>query len=401
MNAAHEGPVHYDPYDYAVHEDPFPFYRRLRDEAPLYHNPERGFYALSRHADVMWGFRDSQAFSNSHGVTLDPAASGPHAYKTMSFLGMDPPQHTRHRAIVSRAFTPRRIAELEPQIRAIAVEHLDAIEGDQFDFIGDFAGRLPMDVISDLIGVPRADRAELRRLADLLVHREEGVTDVPPAGIEAAFALAVYYQDMVTERRKSPTQDLTSAVMAAELDGERLTDDEVMAFLILMVVAGNETTTKLLGNCWYWGWRHPDELAKPLVDAERIPNWVEETLRFDTSSHMLARITLDDVEVHGEVIPAMSRVLLLAGSANRDDRVFADPDRYDLDRDTTQTASFGMGRHFCLGAALARLEARVALEELTRRIVDYEIDEQASSRVHSVNVRGFAELPTTVRWSQR
>jgi cytochrome P450 len=396
--AANDGALHYDPYDYAVHEDPFPFYRRLRDEAPVYHNPERGFYALSRHADVMWGFRDSQAFSNSHGVTLDPAASGPHAYKTMSFLGMDPPQHTRHRAIVSRAFTPRRIAELEPQIRAIAVEHLDAVDGRDFDFIGDFAGRLPMDVISDLIGVPKADRAELRRLADLLVHREEGVTDVPPAGIEAAFALAVYYQDMVTERRKRPTDDLTSAVMAAEVEGEQLSDDEVMAFLILMVVAGNETTTKLLGNCWYWGWRHPDERAKALADADRIPDWVEETLRYDTSSHMLARITLDDVEVHGEVIPAMSRVLLLAGSANRDDRVFTEPDRYDLDRDTTQTASFGMGRHFCLGASLARLESRVALEEVQRRVVDYDIDEAASSRVHSVNVRGFATLPTEVRW---
>jgi cytochrome P450 len=398
MSTATEGAVHYDPYDYAVHEDPFPFYRRLRDEAPLYHNAERGFYALSRHADVMWGFRDSAAFSNSHGVTLDPAASGPNAYKTMSFLGMDPPQHTRHRAIVSRAFTPRRIAELEPQIRAIAIEHLDAIDGDGLDFIGDFAGRLPMDVISDLIGVPKADRAELRRLADLLVHREEGVTDVPPAGIEAAFALAVYYQDMVTERRKHPTDDLTSAVMAAELDGERLTDDEVMAFLILMVVAGNETTTKLLGNCWYWGWRHPDERAKALADAARIPDWVEETLRYDTSSHMLARITLHDVEVHDQVIPAMSRVLLLAGSANRDERVFADPDRYDLDRDTTQTASFGMGRHFCLGAALARLEARVALEEIQGRIRDYDVDEAEAARVHSVNVRGFATLPSSVTW---
>jgi cytochrome P450 len=365
----------------------------------LYRNDEIGFYALSRHADVMWGFRDSQAFSNSHGVTLDPAASGPNAHKTMSFLGMDPPQHTRYRAIVSRAFTPRRIAELEPQIRAIAVEHLDAVDGEAFDFIGAFAGRLPMDVISDLIGVPRADRAELRRLADLLVHREEGVTDVPPAGIEAAFALAVYYQDMVTERRRRPTDDLTSAVMAAEVDGQRLTDDEVMAFLILMVVAGNETTTKLLGNCWYWGWRHPDERAKPLADASRVPDWIEETLRYDTSSHMLARITLSDVEVHDQTIPAGSRVLLLVGSANRDRRVFREPDRYDLERDNTQTASFGMGRHFCLGAALARLESRVALEEVRRRIVDYDIDESNAVRVHSVNVRGFAQLPTEVRWS--
>jgi len=228
------------------------------------------------------------------------------------------------------------------------------------------------------------------------VHREEGITDVPPAGIEAAFALAVYYQDMVTERRKRPTDDLTSAVMAAEVDGQRLTDDEVMAFLILMVVAGNETTTKLLGNCWYWGWRHPDERAKPLTDPTRIPDWVEETLRYDTSSHMLARITLSDVEVHDQIIPAGSRVLLLAGSANRDHRVFSEPDRYDLERDNTQTASFGMGRHFCLGAALARLEGRIAVEELTRRYPGLTLA-GAPVRRPLLVLRGFESVPVRVR----
>ncbi|MEY2590979.1 MAG: hypothetical protein QOJ67_2963, partial [Acidimicrobiaceae bacterium] len=172
--------------------------------------------------------------------------------------------------------------------------------------------------------------------------------------------------------------------------------DEIIAFLFVMVVAGNETTTKLLGNSWYWAWRNPGERAKPFAEPGRIEAWVEETLRYDTSSQMLARITTEPVELHGETIPAGERVLLLVGSANRDHRVFPDPERYDLDRDTSAIASFGAGRHFCLGASLARLEARVALGELVARVRDYDIDPSGIRRVHSVNVRGFASLPTTV-----
>ena len=397
-----DAPVHYNPYEYSMHEDPYPTYSRLRDEAPLYRNDDLGFWALSRHADVSAGFRDSARFSNSHGVSLDKAASGPHADRTMSFLAMDAPRHTRMRALVSRGFTPRRVVEMEDRIRALTLEHLEpALEAGSFDFIGDLAGRLPMDVISELIGVPRQDREELRRLADLLVHREEGVEDVPPSGIEAAFSLAGYYADMIAERRARPTDDLTSALLEAEIDGDRLTDDEVTAFLFLMVVAGNETTTKLLANAWYWAWRNPDQCAWALDgavvhDPARIDAWVEETLRYDTSSQMLARITLEEVELHGRTIPAGDRVLLLVGSANRDPRVFPAPDRYDLRRDTSQLVSFGVGRHFCLGASLARLEARVCLTELAARVEGYGVDAEAATRVHSVNVRGFATLPTTV-----
>ena len=392
-------PLVYDPYAYEIHEDPYPTYRRMRDEAPVYRNDQRDFWALSRHADVMAAFRDSERFSNSHGVSIDPAASGPHAHKTMSFLAMDPPQHGRMRGLVSRGFTPRRVAGMEANIRALTVEHLDACLADgEFDFVADLAGKVPMDVISEMLGVGRADRAELRRLSDLLVHREEGVTDVPPAGVEAAFTLAGYYAELIAERRANPGDDLVSALCAAEVDGDRLSDDDMIAFLFLMVVAGNETTTKLLAHAWYWAWRNPDERAKAFGDPARVPDWVEETLRYDTSSQMLARITLTDVELHGTTIPAGDRVLLLAGSANRDERAFADPDRFDLDRDRESVgiASFGVGRHFCMGASLARLEARVVLEELVARIADYEIDEAGTSRVHSVNVRGFATLPTAV-----
>ena len=392
------GPVAYDPYDYEIHEDPYPTYARLRDEAPLYHNPERGFWALSRHADVLAGFRDSEQLSSSHGVSLDPAATGPHAHKTMSFLALDPPRHGRMRALVSRGFTPRRVLDLEPRIRELTRQYLDrAVEQGSFDFIGDFAGRLPMDVISELMGVPVEDRVELGRLADLLVHREDGVHDVPPEGMEAAMQLVVYYSDMIAQRRRQRTDDLTSALLDAEIDGDRLDDDEIIGFLFLMVVAGNETTTKLLGNAWYWAWRNPGERAKVLADRELVPAWVEETLRYDTSTQMLARITTDDMELHGGVVPAGNRVVLLVGSANRDPEVFPDPDTFRLDRpEIGQILSFGFGRHFCLGASLARLEAKIALEELVDRVVGYDIDAAGIKRVHSINVRGFAALPTTV-----
>jgi cytochrome P450 len=253
-----------------------------------------------------------------------------------------------------------------------------------------------MDVISELAGVPPADRAEVRRLADLLVHREEGMDDIPQAGLEAALTLAGYYAEMVTERRRREHDDLTWSLLQQEVDGEGLTDDEVISFLFLLVVAGNETTTKLLGNAWYWGWRHPGQLATPMEDRARVADWVEETLRFDTSTQMLLRVTREPVTVQGTEIDAGRRVLLLVGSANRDEAVFPEPDRYDLGRDTKDLISFGGGRHFCMGAALARLEARVALSELLDRVKCYEVDEAGLVRVHSINVRGFAAMPTTV-----
>ena len=390
--------VSYSPWDYQIHDDPYPTYARLRDEVPLYRNETQGFWALSRHADVAAAFVDWARFSSANGVSLEPAASGPNAYRTTSFLSMDPPRHERMRLLVARGFTPRRIQELELRIRQLTRRHLlPALEAGAFDLIGDFAGKLPMDVISELIGVPEADRPEVRRLAELVVHREENVLDVPTAGVEAALNLVGYFAVMLSERRRRPSADLTSALVEAEIGGERLDDDEIMGFLFLMVVAGNETTAKLLGNAWYWAWRNPDQRAKPFSDPTRIDDWIEETLRYDTMSQMLARTLTEDVSLYGEVVPAGDRVLLLAGSANRDDRVFPEPDRYDLERDTSALVSFGIGRHFCLGAPLARLEARIALGELVALVSDYDIDPDGIKRVHSINVRGLAALPTTVK----
>ncbi len=391
--------LRYDPYDYALHEDPYPTYARLRAEAPVFRNDDLGFWALSRHADVLEAFRDSDRFISSHGVSLDPAASGPHAHRTMSFLAMDPPMHGRMRGLVSRGFTPRRVLELEPRIRELTRKYLDeAMQSGSFDFIGDLAGKLPMDVISELLGVPEADRDEVRRLADLLVHREEGETDVPAAGVEAAFNLIGYYADMLAERRAHRTDDLTSALLDAQIDDDRLDDSEIIGFLFLMVVAGNETTTKLLGNAWYWAWASPGQQDIALATSDGVPAWIEETLRYDTSTQMLARTLSTDTMLHGVTMSAGDRAVLLVGSANRDPAVFKDPDAYRIGRDdVSNLVSFGFGRHFCLGASLARLEARVALEELQAAVQSYEIDVDTARRVHSINVRGFASLPTTVR----
>jgi cytochrome P450 len=346
---------------------------------------------------VLAAFRDVDHYSNAYGVSLDPAAYGPDAHRAMSLLAMDPPRHTRMRSIVGKSFTPRRVAEMKGHIRELAVEHVEpALQAGSFDFVGDFAGCLPMDVISELVGVPPSDRAEVRRLADLLVHREEGIDDVPPEGVEAAIVLAGYYSEMVADRRRHERDDLTWSLLQQQIDGVGLTDDEVISFLFLLVVAGNETTTKLLSNAWLWGRRNPDQLAKPLADPERVPDWVEETLRYDTSTQMLLRVTRQPVRVQGVEIEEGRRVLLLVGSANRDEAVFEDPDVYDLDRDTQDLISFGSGRHFCMGAALARMEARIALRELVTRVKSYDIDEDGLVRVHSINVRGLAVLPTTV-----
>ena len=387
----------FDPWDYDWHTDPYPLYADLREDAPLYHNPDLDFWALSRHSDVKEAFRDSSRFSSTDGVSLDASASGPHARNAMSFLAMDPPDHGSLRGLVSRAFTARRVAELEPRIREITLEHLaPAIESNSFDFIADVAGKIPMDVISEVLGVPTSDRAELRRLADVVLHREPGIRDVPPSSFEASLTLVTYYQEMVTQRRARPGADLVSALCVAA-PKNKMSDEEIIAFLFLMVVAGNETTTKLLGNCWYWGWKFRDQGRKAFLDPGAIPKWVEETLRFDTSSHVLARTTTTSVDLHGDTIPQGSRVVLLPASANRDPRVFQDADAYNLERDTTELLSFGFGRHFCLGASMARLETRIVLEELVQRVADYDIDEIECERVHSANVLGFTAIPTRIK----
>jgi cytochrome P450 len=386
--------VHFDPFDYEFHEDPYPIYRRLRAEAPIYWNDEIGFWAFSRHADVLAGFKDWEHFTNTGGISLEVGELSADSTAVLSILAMDPPRHDRIRALVSKGFTPRRVADLEPSIRALAVRYLErAREAGRMDYVADFAAKLPMDVVSEMLGVPESDRDELRGFSDTILHREEGVRGVPPEGIAASGKLLRYFVDVVAERRRRPGEDLASALCAAEVDGEKLSDKDIIGFLYLLIIAGNETTTKLLANAAYWLQKHPTVRKEVSEDHGLVPQWVEETLRFDNSTQLMARSVTADFDYQGHAMKRGQKVLLLIGSANRDEQVFPSPDAFDIHRDTSQHLSFGRGTHFCLGAALARLEAKVSLEELLRRLPDYEIDEAHLVRVHSTNVRGFASVP--------
>ncbi|MEP9390990.1 cytochrome P450 [Gordonia sp. VNK1] len=402
--AGMEQRIPFDPYAYDFHEDPYPTYARLRADAPVYYNEAQDFWALARHGDVRSAFRDAVNLSNAWGVSMDPSSYGPDAHKSMSFLAMDDPKHMRIRKLVSKGFTPRRVNDLSERITALTDAHWEkCLEKGEFDYVADFAGLLPMDVVSELLGVPESDRAFLRRQSDLLLHREEGVLDIPEAAVYAYIELHKYYTALIAERRDNLGDDLVSALITAEIDddetGEKtsLSEDEIVGFMVLMVVAGNETTTKLLANALYWAWRHPAELAKVISDVDLVPDWTEETLRYDNSTQMVLRRVAADVTYGDHTIPAGQRVLLLVGSANRDDDVFDDAASYQIGRDCSQALmSFGMGTHFCLGAHLARLEANIGLAAVARSITSVDIDIDNAVRVHSVNVRGFAELPVKV-----
>ncbi len=381
-----------NPYSWEFHEDPYPTYAALRDEAPAYRNEKLGFWALSRHADVLRAFKDVETFSNAEGVALE--AFSKDAWRTMSFLAMDPPAHQALRRLVNKAFTPRRVRGFEPRIRALANEHLDQFPEDgRVDFMESFAGKLPMDFISEMIGIPKEDRDQVRHWVDDVLHREEGKIEVPQPAVKASLSLLQYYQAHLDQRRKESVDDLLGALMSAEVDGRQLNDDELLSFLFLLGVAGNETTTKLLGNALYAAHLHPEQYDKVVANPDLIAGWVEETTRWDNSSQLVYRTMARDIELHGRQLIQGDRVALLIGAANRDERVFDDPDAFDVERDCADSLSFGRGVHFCLGASLARMEGRVCLEEILKRYPRFELDEAGLVRAHSGNVRGFVTLP--------
>ncbi len=392
--------LRYSPYDFAIHEDPYPTYARLRAEAPVFRNERDDFWALSRHADVQAALRDSARFSSVNGLRIEPAFWGPQAERFFSFVAMDPPKHTRLRGLVARAFTQRRVQELQPRLRRLARSYLEpALDGGSFDLMADFAGPYPTDVISELVGVPESDRELVRRLGMAIMYHEESpdagpVTDLPPEALQAIGALVGYYTELTIERSKDRRDDLLSGLLDAAEAEDRLTPEEIVGVLILLVGAGIETTMLTLGNAWHAAWAHPAERVRAFDG--RVADWVEETLRYDSPSQAIARTTTEEIELHGVTIPAGGRILLLTGSANRDAEVFADPDRFDLDRDTGASLAFGSGRHHCMGAPLGRLETRIALEEIVGAVADYEIDPAGVRRIHSSNDRGFTALPTTV-----
>jgi cytochrome P450 len=386
-----------NPFSYAFHDDPYPTYRWLRDHAPVYRNDALDFYALSRHEDVLAASLDHTTYTSSKGTVLEMDPESIAGLPMIIF--MDPPRQTRLRRLVSGAFTARRIAELEQTVRALAASLLDPIvDVGHCDFVRQFAALLPIEVISTMVGVPPEDRTTVREWTDEALSRDPDTPDIPAAALNAAAHLFQYFIDLVGERRTRPRDDMTSVLIEAEYEAEsgvreRLTDVEIAAFCNLLSAAGNETVTKLLGNAVVLLSRHPSERRKIIDDPTRIPGAVEETLRYWPPSQYQGRMTTCDVSLHGTTIPRDSRVLLLTGSACRDERMFADADVFDIGRTIQVQIGFGYGVHSCLGAQLARLESRVCLEELHRRIPEYDVDEALLERVHMSNVHGFAGVP--------
>ena len=387
-----------DPFSHEFHDDPYPVYRWLRDNAPCYRNEKVGFYALSRYADVVEASQQPLLYSSAEGTTIEPI-------DTQSILPMmifmDPPAHDVQRKLVSRAFTPRAIAELEPFVRATAIECLEPLrEKAGGDFVEEFSAILPMNVIMELLGVPREDRNQLRHWMDATLDRLEEPPYVPDHATEAMAKSGEYWAALVADKRAHPDDGFISKLCAAEVEGDdgtttRLTDREVIGFASLLGSAGTETLTKLLANAVVLFHRNPGEWQKVLADPATIPGAVDETLRYWAPSQYQGRVLTDDVTAHGVHMPKGSRVLLLTGAANRDEREYDDADRFDVDRTTHVALGLGHGMHFCLGAALARLEGRIGLEEFARRFPKYEIDEEKVRRVHMSNVHGFESVPFT------
>ncbi len=392
--------IYWDPFDIEIDTDPHPVWARLRDHTPLYRNDQFDFWAISRFADVEAASKDPKTFSSAHGTVLEIMAERPMGGGQMIF--MDPPDHTRMRSLVSRAFTPRRMAALEDRVRAIAGELLDAQSGQSsFDYVKDFAAPLPSRVISTVLGVPLADQPQVLEMIDLLFHIEPGVGMINDTALRARIALFEYLTELLDDRMRSPQDDMLSDLVVAEIteaDGSvrRLSQQETAEFAILLVGAGTETVARLLGWAAVVLDEHPDQRAELVADPTLIANAVEELLRYEAPSPVQGRWTMAPVELHGVVVPANSKVLMLTGSAGRDPRKYADADRFDIHRSFDHHVSFGYGVHFCLGAALARMEGRIGIEETLARHPTWTVDRANAQRLHTSTVRGWTRVPLTL-----
>jgi cytochrome P450 len=389
-----------NPFAWEFHEDPYPTYRWLRDHAPLYRNDAMNFWALSRFRDVMGAFLDWQTYSSVGGLVLEKM-DPKHLEMTPMMIFMDPPQHDRLRKLVSRAFTPRRTAELEGFVRTLAAKLLDPLlERGGGDFVAEFSTPLPMDVIFTLLGVPEADRRQLREWTDVSLSRDPGTDAIPPRAMAAGLESLRYWFELIRELRARPNDGLICGLFDVELETDdgrstRLSDGEIIGFCSLLGAAGSETTTRLLGFAAVLFARNPEQYARVLADPGTIPGAVEEVLRWSSPAQYAVRTITRDVEWYGRRVPAGGRILLLLGAANRDEREYPDPDRFDIGRDVPTQLGFGQGVHYCIGASLARLETRIALEEFARRFPRYAVDEARCQRVHMSNVHGYESVPIT------
>jgi hypothetical protein len=382
--------VRFDPYDPSTQRDPYPVYRALRDEQPLYKDEERGFWALSRFEDVLWAAHEPGRFCSSGGVALEGQARSPFP----NIITMDDPRHGALRKLVARGFTNKPVAAFEDRVRLLTTELIDSFAEDgSVDLVKALSGPLPMMVVGDLIGVAPENREQFRKWSDTIVHQDVDHPQTVDAGRAAAAAVVEHFAEIVRARRSRPKDDLVSALLEATVDGEHLTDEEILGFCFLLVVAGTETTTNLIGTGALALAAFPDERAEVLRQSDLLPSAVEEMLRWGSPVQGSARTTTEPIERHGATVPAGDKVLLLWGSANHDDRQFTDPECFQVRRAPERHVAFGHGVHFCLGAALARLETRVVFAELLTRIPDWHVDESAITWIHASTVRGPATLP--------
>ncbi len=383
----------FDPFSPVYFDDPYELYRRIRDEAPVHHNDTYGFWVLSRFADVEAAHKDWHTFSSSHGVDLYTLSLSPTEVDSYrSLIMMDPPEHDRLRGLVSRVFTPRAVQSFEPMVREVIGGFADRIgPTGSFDAVEDFTALFPVEVICRILGIPAGDRQQIRHWIDLMLHREPGHAGPTKEGLAAGVDGAAYYFSLVADKRRHPADDMTTRLIDAGLD-----DLEIVSFLSTLGGAGAETVTKLVANAFVLFARHPDQWRKVLDDPSRIPPAVEEVLRYLPPSQYQGRYSMKDSEWYGVTLPAGSPVLLLTGAATRDERVYDRPDVFDIDRLPAYPLGFGIGVHSCLGASLARMEARIAIGEMVRRWPGYEVDEGSARRVSMANVAGYSSVPVRV-----
>jgi cytochrome P450 len=391
--------AYFDPYDVDINADPYPAYERLREEAPIYYNDRYDFWALSRHDDVQKALVNWQTFSNMRSDILDIIKAGVELPPGV-ILFEDPPLHTMHRGLTSRVFTPRRMAQLEDQVRRFCIRCLDPLVGaDRFDIVAELGSMMPMRVIGMLLGIPEQDQLAVRNKTDANLRTEPGK---PMDVKEDEVANGAMFAEYVEWRAEHPSDDLMTQLLNAEFEDENgdvrtLTRQEVLTYTAVVAGAGNETTGRLIGWLAKVLAEHPDQRRAVAEDRSLIPNVIDETLRFEPTGHAVARYVTHDVDYHGTTVPAGSAMLLLVAAANRDPRRYDAPDLYDIRRDDIQHLTFGYGLHYCLGANLARLEGRVALDELLNRWPEWDVDYDDMELAPTSTVRGWARMPMIVR----
>jgi cytochrome P450 len=385
----------YDPYDRDIDADPYPVYRRLREESPLYYNGQYDFFAVSRFDDVQQALVDTRNYSSARGSVLEFIKANIEMPSGVVIFE-DPPVHDVHRRLLSRVFTPRRMEELEPKVREFCSRALDPLVGAAgFDFVADLGAQLPMRTIGMLLGIPESAQEEARDRADAALRTEPGQPmEVAPENM----GHADFFSEYIDWRATHPSDDLITELSFAEFEDEtgtrrRLTRDEVLIYVSVLSGAGNETTNRLIGWMGKVLADHPEQRRQLVEHRSLIPGAIEELLRFEPPTPHVARYVRREVDLYGETVPAGSAMICLTGSANRDDRRYADADRYDIRRDAGQHLTFGYGIHYCLGAALARLEGRIALDEVLWRFPSWEVDWDNARRAPTSTVRGWDELP--------